>query len=283
MDTKIGSGYDACPSCKSDSWKSAKLIVLEGTSITKGGASGKVTDPGALSGGVRELLLSDRWFSWDHEIDIGIGLTTTNGLAEEVKLLMVANSTLAVMPPIPPEPKKIGPLEKIRPIKPVKPVLEKPVKPEKKPWWVYFLKSTVTALKISVAIWFIVGLLFNFTLGFFISLTALIISLPINITRSFWGNERAKNTYNEKVRNFPAEIKQYKININQYELSMEKYHADCQAAIKQDEDAAHALAIYQTKMIEYERERNQVLKTRELLWERARVCMRCGTGYLGNM
>jgi len=35
---------------------------------------------------------------------------------------------------------------------------------------------------------------------------------------------------------------------------------------------------YATKLDEYE---NDALKIRELLWERAHVCMRCGTTYLG--
>ena len=83
----IESGSDVCPSCQSNSWKSAKMVVMEGTTNTTGTLDGKITDPGKLSGGVRNFLLSDRWFSWDYPIEAEIGLTSSTGLVEEVSLL----------------------------------------------------------------------------------------------------------------------------------------------------------------------------------------------------
>ena len=90
--SEIEQGSDVCPSCKSDSWKSAKMVVMEGTTNTAGTIDGKITDPGMFSGGVRNILLSDRWFSWDNPIEAEIGLTSSTGLVEEVKRLMVNHS-----------------------------------------------------------------------------------------------------------------------------------------------------------------------------------------------
>ena len=64
---ELNKGSDVCPSCKSHEWKSARMIVMEGTTNTKGTVKGAVTDLGRLSGGFKEFLLSDRWFSWDYQ------------------------------------------------------------------------------------------------------------------------------------------------------------------------------------------------------------------------
>ena len=103
---EIESGSDVCPSCKSDSWKSAKMVVMEGTTNIKGSLDGAVTDPGKLSGGVRNFLLSDRWFSWDYPLDAQIGLTSSTGLVEEVKRFMVVHDSKLKLPaaPVPPPP-----------------------------------------------------------------------------------------------------------------------------------------------------------------------------------
>lgn len=282
-DTEIGPGYDACPSCKSDAWKSAKLVVLEGTSNTQGNISGKITDPGAFSGGLRELLLSDRWFSWDQDINMEVGLTTTSGLVEEVKRLMVANSTLVVMPTKPDEPKKIGIFEKIRPIEPKKPVLEEPEMPSDKTWGEHFGASTGTAIAFAILAWIIVGIFSSFRNGVSIAVIIVILSLPINFIRSFWGNDRAKEEYQNKVKNYPKAKEGHKLALQKYDQDLIKFKSACKAAEKQSREEAGAIAIYKKQLAEYEREKNNVLKIRELLWERARVCMRCGTGYLGNV
>jgi hypothetical protein len=120
-DNKIHSGLEACPSCKSDSWKSAKMVVMEGTTTTEGSLGGAVTNPGAFSGGVRDFLLSDRWFSWDYPIDAQIEFITITGLVEEIKKLMTNNRPQIRKPTIkkptqPDEPKKIGFFARIRPV-----------------------------------------------------------------------------------------------------------------------------------------------------------------------
>jgi hypothetical protein len=132
--SEIGPGSDVCPSCKSDNWKSARMVIMEGTTSTTGTLDGTITDPGKLSGGLRNFLLSDRWFSWDYPIEAEIGLTSSTGLVEEVKRLMVHYSSKVQMPSPSAEPKKVGAVKKewnalSKPIRPEEP--EWPVKPEK--------------------------------------------------------------------------------------------------------------------------------------------------------
>ena len=40
------------------------------------------------------------------------------------------------------------------------------------------------------------------------------------------------------------------------------------------------MPVYKKQLSEYEANMNEIMKARELLWERARICMRCGTAYL---
>ena len=88
--SEIESGSNVCPSCKSDSWKRARMVVMEGTTNTTGILDGTITDPGKLSGGMRNFLLSDRWFSWDYPIEAEIGLTSSTELVEEVRRMPTA-------------------------------------------------------------------------------------------------------------------------------------------------------------------------------------------------
>jgi hypothetical protein len=51
--------------------------------------------------------------------------------------------------------------------------------------------------------------------------------------------------------------------------------------LEEETKAEEATAIYKQQLAEYESKKIYVLKARELLWERTRLCMRCGTAYLG--
>ena len=83
---------------KCNSLKSAKMVVLEGTTNIKGTLDGAATDPGKLFGGIRNFLLSDRWFSWDYPLEAEIGFTSSTGLVDEVKRLMVAKGSHLIIP-----------------------------------------------------------------------------------------------------------------------------------------------------------------------------------------
>lgn len=290
---EIDKGFETCPSCKSDSWKSAKMIVMEGTSTTEGAIKGTSTDPGALSGGLHELLLSDRWFSWAHNIELDVGLITKSGLVDEVQRLMVANSSLVKMPPIPAipnKPEKIGFFGKIRPVSPTLPIKpERPVSPESEKWTVHFMKSMNVIKWFAIVIAIIVTVFDKSLMGLLVGASLFVLSVPINLIRSFWGDKRAKERYKNDIYIFREQINSYESALLIYEEKYQLYKLECHSAElqKTKEEASlvlykQSLALYFKELSDYEVKRNNVMKARELLWERAHVCLRCGTGYLGK-
>jgi hypothetical protein len=98
-----------CPSCHSDQWKSARLVVLEGTSHSKGNLTGAMADPGKLSGRLSDIFLSDRWFSFEHPIALESEGVTFTAFAESIKAVLVVEGRRipdAVRPADPPTPKE---------------------------------------------------------------------------------------------------------------------------------------------------------------------------------
>ena len=238
--SKIESGSDVCPSCKSDDWKSAKMVVMEGTTNTAGTLDGKTTDPGRFSGGARNFLLSDRWFSWDYPIEGEIGLTTNTALVEEVKRLMVAHSANSQMPSRPNEPKM--------PIKPTMPI--------EVPKYKRTIKFAVYLALFFLIIW--LGAsdgfdLFSESLFLAILYTAFVAPIFIYIYRIKNKKDLLLRTEAEQAMSL------YEKKLSEYEAEENKYEAE---------------------KSKYEVEKNKIMEARELLWNRARICMRCGTAYL---
>ena len=106
---------ETCPKCHAQDWKSAKLVVLEGTTKTKGSLEGELVEKGALRGSVRDFLLSDRWFSYESPITAEFASITTSVLVDEVKALLVSEGAARPMP-LPPE-KPVFPQEPTVPTK----------------------------------------------------------------------------------------------------------------------------------------------------------------------
>ena len=190
---KIDSNSDVCPSCNSDSWKSAKMVVMEGTTWTTGTIDGTVTDPGRLSGSFKAFLLSDRWFSWDYPIEAKIGLSSSTGLVDEVKRLMVDHASALQMPS---PPIRTYPLALKAPIPPK--ILKKPTS---------------------------------------------------------------------------ESIKQETLNAQKRFIKDLEIYNKAEAPYKKQ---------YKKQLAEYKKEKSNFLKARESLWDRARICMRCGTAYLAG-
>ena len=232
---EIESGCDLCPSCKSDSWKSAKMVVLEGTTNIKGTLDGAATDPGKLFGGIRNFLLSDRWFSWDYPLEAEIGFTSSTGLVDEVKRLMVAKGSHLIIPaaPVPP----------------------KPVEPSKYLSKLQESQKAFMGSLVSIALVFILAR-FRFlpdNVGIILTLIFLLAALSSLATMAvtYW-----KLMKNRKIENENIQL--------------------------QREIIERAMPVYKKQLSEYEANKNEVMKARELLWERARICMRCGTAYLAR-
>ena len=234
---EIEQGSDVCPSCKSDSWKSAKMVVMEGTTNTTGTLDGDMKDPGRLSGGIKSFLLSDRWFTWDYPIEAGIGLTSNTALVEEVKRLMVTHSAKSQMPSRPNEPKM--------PIKPTMPI-EVPK-----------YKRTIKYAG-ALALFFLItwlGLSEKPSDATLVAIIYTAILTPIFIFRY-----RIKNKKDLLLRTEAEQaMSLYEKRLSEYEAEENKYESE---------------------KSKYEVEKNKIMKVRELLWGRARICMRCGTVYL---
>ena len=340
--TAIRSGFDTCPSCKSDGWKSAKMVVMEGTTNTKGSLEGVITDPGYFAGGFKNFLASDKWFSYDHPLEAGIGLTSTTGLVEEIKRLLVDQSPKVAVPTLPTTTMPTMPVKSrvlsssfdrvSIPAKPTAPPAEppiptKPLPPELKPWYRYIYKSILAAL----LLWCGLGLMFTLFLNaldlrligldsvalqafgglqiLLFLLTASVVSLPFFVVSSVNENRKLKKQYEETLQLYPDQVNlaiaKYRSDLERYEVDFKFYEAQRAKAAIRDEEIKREIAIhekqfadeYEKQMAEYEQElvvaekqlaeyelgKNKVLMERGLLWERARVCTRCGTAYLGGV
>ena len=191
---------------------------MEGTTNTTGAINGATSDPGMLSGGVKNILLSDRWFTWEYPIEAEIGLSSSTALVQEVKRLMVDRSKELQMPSRPIEPK----------------VPEEDVVPIEYAEYILYVILMVLIAK------FFNGTVNENTFG----ITIIFIFVVIGLV--FWARKATKNHRLEKKK------------------------------------AKGAMPVYLAQLDEYETKKNAVIKAREQLWEQARICMRCGTAYLGN-
>lgn len=304
--SEIEQGSDVCPSCKSDRWKSARMVVMEGTTNTTGTIDGTITDPGAFSGGISNFLLSDRWFSWDYPIEAEIGLTSSTGLVEEVKRLMVHFSSKVQMPSPPVEPKGISFFERVKltPAKPRPPTRPQTLKNMKKP---EMLKEDEKKAKRTskfanyMALIFLLGLWFlgvrfnlvknNITFDDTGAITVWVVSsvlVVMFLRKLFFGktkkekNEDAFKEYEDVLKRHSEKLAQYERDCEIYENNLQLYRLQREELHSREREVEHAEALYERQLSEYETEKNNIMKVRELLWWRARVCMRCGTAYLGS-
>jgi hypothetical protein len=299
-DTDIWPGSDVCPSCKSDVWKSASKVVMEGTTNTKSTITGTVTDAGKFNGGVRELLLSDRWFSWDYPIEADIGLIPSTGLVQNVKRFMVEYGQEVKMPSLPPEPKlsksimdawKVI-LENPEPILPQAPTESKPPEIVKKPEMAG--KSTVTSklvqflITIVSSIFGLIGINAAFGSNTLTVQSAFIIfpSVIIFVTVKFL-NRKTKIEEENKMKdieNWPETLEQYQKDRETFQEEIERFrirYEESERKLSEYNKVIEETACYEKQLAEYETRKNDVLKMREQLWEQARICVQCGTAYLG--
>lgn len=100
---------ESCPKCASPEWKSAKLVVLEGTSNASGTLSGGIVEKGRLRGSAKDFLLANRWFSYDSPLDADFDTTSTTALVDEIRKVLVTEGQKRPMPDAPKEPEKQNP------------------------------------------------------------------------------------------------------------------------------------------------------------------------------
>lgn len=348
INIKIGTGSAVCPSCKSDDWKSAKMIAM--SSITKtsgsvsGSASGTSSDPSLFSG---NFLTADHWFSKTNTIDMNVGLdvnlTTTNGLLHEIKLLMLSYNSITQIPKspqkpkIPVEPRKIGYFEKITPVKPVMPVTpqkDQPPditmgrtwyvdstggitfqtdKPINRPWYINYKEIVIFSFKFLILIAIAIAVAsynnYNFRygaiIGLFLWVGMIVLGIPVSFFQNKWRQKKyekliKKNEENYRKlikrieKNYERDMRNYEKAFQSYTQKLQQYKMKCEQAEAQKKAETDSFSLYMEKCSEYEKEyseyekkyslfvaqKNEVMKIREILWHRARLCMRCGTAYI---
>lgn len=124
-------GTTCCPSCKSENWKTAKLVVMENTYSSSEGRD------------LRSLLYSDKWFKEDLPLDVS---ESSSALAHEIKKMTLMHATIAIPPnePVkakaaislpPPKPKltKIKPEYPKNPKEPPRPQFNEEMRPSPPP------------------------------------------------------------------------------------------------------------------------------------------------------
>jgi hypothetical protein len=296
------SGHDVsrCPHCGDDHWKSAKMVVLEGTTMASGQLEGSVRDKGTFGGGARSFLLSDRWFSRDHALGAEIKLVSITALAESVKQLMVAQAESMSIPSRPDPAKTTSMWDKVRPSDPgTRPVppepLLQPPAPERKSWQAHFGQKFARSFVLSVITSFIialVGLTWSwwepgdvvyaaYALGILVTLGA-----ACALLTAFHANDEEEEEYQRAfVRfeqrvavahtRFEERLKQFDQKSAQYQLDLKK--AAEQAAYEQEEKVR-----YTREVAAFEAATSEIALHREMLWERARVCSRCSVTYLAS-
>ena len=241
-------GYDVCPSCHSEAWKGDKLVIMEGTSTTKGSGGGRVSDPGAFSGGNREFWLSDRWFTWSYPLKLDMELETTTLLAKNIKELMVEQSRGVLMPKEPKEP--------------IEPELFWPDEPE-------FVEDGELNRRFA----------FAFFLGGALAALVLFLSDARSLVPFSWdGVAIAGQAW---LAGFVLIARPFYID---HAVRKFKYYRDIRAIEKAeaaDADYQRNLNKWPSVHSEWLRVTDSIHQRRELLWRKARVCTRCGTAYLG--
>jgi hypothetical protein len=291
----VGPKEAACPSCGSPHWKSARTIVLEGTTMSGGKLEGSVRDKGMFGGGVRSFLLSDRWFSRDYALKADIHFDTMTALAESIRTLLVAQGELRAFPSRPTPKKTIGIFERVRPVKPTYPELPPlpaaPLAPNDKPWSARYREEEAPWLVMIVFTGFVATLLSALMLDtttvvpvatFFGA--AFLLRIPYGVHRARDGNRRAlaehENCVEEHRRKLAAITARRQSLLESFKKDSAKYEDALRKAEAQANFEAAEAAHFERESAIFEQAWNEVILYRERLWDLTRVCSRCSNVYL---
>jgi len=301
-DMGFNPGSDTCPSCKSDQWNGAIHVAMESTTGAKRSFTASAKNAGKLYGAISEALLSDRWFSWDHPIAADIGLSTNTGLVQEIKRFMVEYGPAVQMPSPPTEPKPstsitdipecIGERSPFSPA-PTEPtpsgIMEETVvqretgKSSVRSRIARFLMVTVPSLVVLIGANAFFGneILVVLPLIIVFSLIVMIVTFKAQnrITKLAEDEDDLENRENrpETLDPYTQDIEKSREETERFRIRYEESERELREYTRLLKEAA----IYERQLAEYEIKKLSVLKTRELLWERTRLCTRCGTAYLG--
>ena len=296
----IRSGSATCPTCKSGRWSSAITVVMEGTTNTKGTVINTANAAAKQADKLHESLLSDRWFSWDYPIEADIGLNASTGLVQEVKRFMVEYGPIVQMPSPPQKPNqatsiRISPKE----TRDIPSVVQAPTPygtVEDPATWKGSLQSTVRSklARLSIVIVLLMigltGAYMLFGHDFISALCLLIIFGSITTVAVFMvkriprGNMAEDETGRKDVENLSETLSHCTKDREIFQEEVERFRSryeESERRLSEYKMLAEETVIYEQHFADYRNRRRAVLKARERLWEKTRLCIRCGTAYLG--
>jgi hypothetical protein len=271
------------------------MIALSSISKTSGNVSGSAIGiselPGILAG---NFFTADHWFSkksqMNMDLNLDVNLTTTGALFEELKLLMLSYESITKMPEMPIEPNKIGFFDRIIPVEPQKPIepkkFELPEVPVNQAWYIHYKNMIFDAGIFVIFLAIIIGFITRDLLGAFIGLILWIAAAILFFPLSFFQNKKNLKKHDELLKIIPLQYEKekenYKAALKNHEKNFQIYLIECEKAEKQKINEEESFATYKINYDKYITQKNKVLKIRELLWHRARLCMRCGTAYMSH-
>lgn len=98
------------------------------------------------------------------------------------------------------------------------------------------------------------------------------------LSKAGTSQKEAQEKYEVKLEEYRDKVSQWSGDIEQFEREREVYQ---QQLIAYQNQMRAANAIYERKLTDYDSEVAEVDSFRNELWERTRMCTRCGTSYLG--
>jgi energy-coupling factor transporter transmembrane protein EcfT len=132
----------------------------------------------------------------------------------------------------------------------------------------------------------IIGFITRDLLGAFIGLILWIAAAILFFPLSFFQNKKNLKKHDELLKIIPLQYEKekenYKAALKNHEKNFQIYLIECEKAEKQKINEEESFATYKINYDKYITQKNKVLKIRELLWHRARLCMRCGTAYMSH-
>jgi hypothetical protein len=295
-------GSDTCPSCKCDQWNGAINVAMESTTEAKRTFNASAKNAGKLCDGVREALLSDRWFSWNHPIEAELGLSANTGLVQEIKRFMVEYGPAVQMPSPPTEPKPSTSITDIpecigersaysqAPTEPTRSgLVDDTVK--RKETGISNVRSRISRFLMVTVPWLVALIGANIFFGdnflpllpisIFVALIMIIVTLIVQIPRSKMAEDedglRDREKQSETLEHYAKDIEKSREETERFRIRYEESERKLREYTRLLKEAA----IYERQLAEYEKRKISALQARERLWERTRLCMRCGTAYLG--
>lgn len=272
-----------CPNCHGTEWKTARMVVLEGTTFTGGDLKGAITEPGRM-GDLKMFFLADRWFSLDKSMDARFEFTTTSALVVKVHELMLDRGRSLSVPPEPAKPTIDEPNRPVFAGYPTAPDAPKlaPI-PADRTWLDNFTR-TFLWLSVLPALFVIFGGGLTYvkeSRGFLaVVVGCIVVTSVFHAFVANKGKRRAAEDYNRALLDkYEKKLAKFKVDWLKADEERLRQTSSQERYSKELAEYSTALSDYDARREQWIREQSRVLAAREKLWDNARVCLRCSTAY----